>query len=305
MRTMTSVILFLSFFSIIVSSCSLDSKKPVDYSNRGIWFWAEPKSTLGSSQILANQLEQQRAIDFLSENEFSRLYGEYQDTANYLIADWNESLNKAGIESQLLLAENVWIFPRQRHLLFERIQKELVDFNNSVDNNEQKFKALHLNIEPHALDLWKQASPTKRRDMLEQLLDTIKESRAYLDKNSKDEIKIYFDLVVWYDEINGTIAWQNKSDRDDWYTRFTAYLDGLSLMAYARGYEAIIVNTAWEIENLDTSINIAIDADIGEGRFWPTRAKFVQVLKQLEAQFTDKQNIDIHSFLSYYDDSNQ
>jgi len=284
---------------MLFSACSLE-QRAIDYSKRGIWFWAEPQSELGSSQILENQLQQERAIDFLSENKFSRVYGEYQNTANYLIADWNASLAKAKIESQLLLAENIWIFPRQRHLLFERIQKELIDFNNSVDAENQKFRAVHLNIEPHALELWKQGSPTKRREMLEQLLETLTASRAYLTKNSKDEIKIYFDMVVWYDELNGSIAWQDSADRDDWFKRLTNNLDGLSLMAYARDYQAIVANTAWEIENLNTGLNIAIDADIGEGKFWSTRAKFEQIINDLESQYQAKVNIDIHSFISFY-----
>ncbi len=183
-------LLILILILLTLSSCSYNQAEAPNYSNRGIWFWAEPKSALGSSQILENVLEQERAIDFLKENNFKRIYGEYQNTPDYVIADWNQSLQKANIESQLLLAENLWLFARQRHLLFERLEKELIIFNNSVDNDNQKFKAIHLNIEAHALTMWKEGSPEKRRELLELLIDTLAETKNYLENKSKDDIMI-------------------------------------------------------------------------------------------------------------------
>ncbi len=71
-------------------------------------------------------------------------------------------------------------------------------------------------------------------------------------------------------------------------------------MAYARDYDAILANTAWEVENLNIDINIAIDADIGQNSYWQTRAEFEKTLTDLENNYKNNANLDIHSFLSFY-----
>jgi len=238
----------------------------------GLWFWAEPENRLGSSQTLTNPRSAQTAIRFFKAVALKRLYGEYIDLDFEIVANWNAELEKNGIESELLLAKSYWIFPRFRHEMFETLEKNFIDFNNRAKAN-QRFKAVHLNLEPHALELWKQGSAEQKRALLELMRDCLLELKSFF-LNHDVKATIIIDLPVWYDDLNSDIAWRSAADRDKWFSSIDNIVEGIVLLSYGRDASATIVNTGWELNNLSSIIAIALDADIGKDAYWHSKQEF-------------------------------
>ncbi|NCF90799.1 MAG: hypothetical protein GWQ05_07545 [Verrucomicrobiaceae bacterium] len=92
--------------------------------HRGVWFWRNGSSPYGSDNIVGSSSQETATVSFFKKYGIRRVYGSYGNRPIYepsIIASWNERLHLKGIQSQLLLAENSWIFPANRGALLDRI----------------------------------------------------------------------------------------------------------------------------------------------------------------------------------------
>ena len=166
--------------------------------SRGIWWWTSPGHAWGTEAVIGDATKEAAVLAFAKQWDIGQFYccfGKATRANPELIRAWNERAHGAGKSSQLLLSENTWIFPDKRsNLLTQHIQHGLVEFNAATTNPQQRFDALHLDIEPQGLPAWKTMTPTQRRDTLLLLRDTFRDVRAYLDAHGAKELPVYADL---------------------------------------------------------------------------------------------------------------
>lgn len=103
-------------------------------------------------------------------------------------------LDQLGISVSALLGENLWIYPDHRKNLIDRLHRIIA--YNTVQPLSARFDAVHLDIEPQALQEW---SKNARR-LLKLLLKTYEASGDYLHKNAP-ELKLEVDIPVFFDRI--------------------------------------------------------------------------------------------------------
>ena len=121
----------------------------------------------------------------------------------------------------------------------------------------ERFDGLHLDLEPQAFksgyygtggpptcaptsEYWD--ATTSRAQLLELLLDTYIEVRAFLDGHGYADFPIYVDLPVWID-TSSSIDWSDTPDFSSagvWFVDVAAVVDGITFMSYERDNAADI-----------------------------------------------------------------
>ena len=273
---------------------------------RGIWWWTSAGNVWGVDQVLGDSNKEAQVLQFLQAWNFGRVYCSFSAAtiANpAAIRAWNTRLHAAGISSQFLLSENTWIFPQFRtNLLTTHIQPKLIDFNAAATNAAQRYDALHLDIEPQGLPEWGTNTPAGRKEYLFQLRDTFQAVRSYLDQHGAEDIPVYADLPVWFDQLTGTIGWDSTSERDDWFAALGQSLAGISLMAYERKTAASIESgVTWEIQNFAGECRVALEANVGTNNNTWTNFNALMAMIQTEEQTgTPPRRLDVHDFVQFY-----
>jgi hypothetical protein len=274
---------------------------------RGIWWWTSAGSPWGVDQVLGNAAKEADVLQFLKAWNFGRVYCSFsaQTRANpAIIRAWNAKLHAAGIASQFLLSENTWIFPPYRtNLLTVHIQPKLIDFNAAATNAAQRYDALHLDIEPHGLPEWGTNTPAWRKSYLLQLRDTFQAVRTYLDQHGAQDIPVYADLPVWFDQIPTPVGWDSTAERDAWFTALGQSLAGISLMAYERKTAASIDSgVAWEIQNFTGECRVALEANVGiNNNTWTNFSALMAMIRMEEQTGSPPRRLDVHDFVQFHD----
>jgi hypothetical protein len=167
----------------------------------------------------------------------------------------------------LLLSENTWIAPRHRSNLLEvHLRRELIEFNSACETPQQRFDAVHLDIEPHGLPRWKTMTPEARKKPLLQFRDTLREVRVYLDEPGAGKTPVFADLPVWYDQVGKPVGWVSADERDAWFADLGKSLAGISLMAYKRDTAVRIESgVSWELENFKGKVRVGLEVSVGQG----------------------------------------
>ena len=267
---------------------------------RGVWWWSGGTSLLRVETALGDPALEDRALATLLDHEFRWLYessGALARTQPARVAAWHRRLAANGIGVQLLLSENTWIFPENRPALHALVQQRLLDFNAARTDSAERYRGLHLDIEPHALDVWATGDAAAKRALLLQLADTLAAVRQHLDANGGAELTLQADLPVWFDNVGAGEIWTNAADRDAWFAALGGALDAISLMAYERPTTARIQDgIAWEIANFGGQTRCALEFDIGVGRTWPTLPAIFAAAAVLETANGPAVGCDLHSF---------
>ena len=84
---------------------------------RGVWWWTGTTARWGSAGVVGTAEKEQAAVEEFRRWQIGQVYGSYGArpvSEPGVIASWNTRLHAAGMESQLLLSENTWIFPDVR-----------------------------------------------------------------------------------------------------------------------------------------------------------------------------------------------
>ena len=288
--------------ALVFPLCRTSAAEP-----RGIWWWTSAGKTWGVDQVLGDNNKETQALQFLKAWNFGRVYCSFssQTRANpAVIRAWNTKLHAAGISSQLLLSENTWIFPEKlSNFLTVHIQPKLIDFNAASTNAAERYDALHLDIEPHALPQWGTNTPAGRKDLLFQYRDTLQAVRTYLDQHGAADIPVYADLPVWYDQLPTPVGWDSTAERDAWFAALGQSLAGISLMAYERDTAASIESAvSWEIQNFTNECRVALEADVGPNtNTWSTFAGLMAMIQTEERTGSPPRHLDVHHFVTFHD----
>jgi hypothetical protein len=254
--------------------------------------------------IAGYPVKEDAAVSEMQRWNIDRVYGSYGtrpiDEPAVLYA-WNEKLDSAGIESQILLSENTWIYPENRTNLLEiHIHSKLIDFNSNAVSSAEAYDALHLDVEPHGLPEWDTATPAERNTLLLYLRDMFHDVRLYLDTHAGSHIPVYADLPVWFDHLSDSTGWTNEADRDAWFDALADSLDGISLMAYERPSLSSISNGVyWELMNFAGEVRIGLDADIGSNDTWTSFSSYTGMLRRVETELGVVAPTDIYNFYKF------
>ena len=276
-------------------------------SPRGIWWWTSPENPWGTEQVIGNAAKEADVLKFAQAWNIGRFYNCFSEQTSAqpgLIRSWNEQVHAAGMSSQLLLGENTWIFPSNRpNLLTIHIQRELIEFNAAATNPKQRFDGLHLDIEPHGLPGWKTMSPIERKKLLLQLRDTFMAVRTYLDEHGCQNIPVFADLPVWYDQVGKPVGWESAAERNAWFADLGQSLAGISLMAYERNTAPRIESgVIWELQNFKGTVRVGLEASVGpdKNQTWKTFGELIGMIRTQERAVPPRA-VDIHDFSQFYD----
>ncbi|MEM1083551.1 MAG: hypothetical protein AAGI48_05475 [Verrucomicrobiota bacterium] len=268
---------------------------------RGTWFWGNTTvpsgpSPHGASVVVGDSTKEDAEIVFMTTWGITRVYGSYgsgpgisSERAKY--REWNAKLDAAGIESQLLISEFDPGDPSTELTnpvnLLNKVQARLIDFNDEATLAEDKFDALHLDVEPQTLDDWSTGTPADRRGFLDDLLQVYIDIRALLDGAGYASLPIYADIPWNWGKFPSTTAgWVDEPDRNAWYASVNAVLDGVSIMTFNTFDDTFLeIDEATEFERETAFVGtcrVAIQAHVGPGEIWPTWPHFINILSQLE-----------------------
>jgi len=293
----------LPFALVLFSSLAAQACK-----YRAVWFWQEDGHPYGASNIVGNAVLENQTVSFLTSRWVRRVYGSYGQqpvTSPTISANWNAKLDAAGIQSQLLMSDNTWIFPTNHSSLLTKITQRVLNFNNAPGRTvPQKFDGLHLDIEPHALTNWSALTAADKRQWLFLLRDTYAVVRQHLASNGVPTFPVYADLPVWFDKLPadaGQIGWTNAADRNQWFSDIATNLTGITFMAFDQtALSAISNGVAWERANIaGTDVRVGLESDIGATNTWATLADFNAMMETVEAAFGFADAVDIQDYTSW------
>lgn len=256
----------------------------VEEPGRGAWMWRESAHRYGTARTVGNPAREERVLQKLDGWEVGRLYAYYgrrAETNPNALAAWNAKLHQRGLRADLLMSDNHWIFPEAHEEMHQKLQARLLDFNRRAAPQGGRFDALHLDIEPHLTDDWGAASARGKVDLLWMWLDTMAEARRYLDANGGQDLRMYTDIPVWWDNVGGSLGWTNEAERDAWFDAAFSILDGMTLMAYERNTQSHIESgVAWEVGRYPGRCRVALDLNFDT---WSRMARMMEMAEHLEA----------------------
>ncbi|TWU20785.1 hypothetical protein [Bythopirellula polymerisocia] len=289
----------LVWFSSIVGLCT-----PLAAQNqRSAWMWSSPAHPYGAANVLGNPAKESELIANFGAWGFDRIYtsvGSVPSNDPATMARWNADLDDVGIDSQVLFG----LISYSPVSVSNLVQTSLINFNNTRTDPREKFDGVHLDIEPHGSNAWKNGTATDKRNLLYLLRDTYASVRTLLDSSGYPEVKIYADLPVWYDSTT-SIDW-TRGERNQWFDDIATSLDGISMMAYERSTLASIQSgVAWEVANFNADVRVALNvAEIGPGNTFEDFDAMMSLAEEIESTYAAQiSGIDFQPLIDYYDEA--
>jgi len=265
-----------------------------------VWFWGDDGSPWGSIAIVGDAAKEDSTITFFTNKGVKRVYGSYQNrpvSVPGTIANWNVKLHTADIETQCLFSDSGMIFPATRWELLEKIEERVMKFNfwPSPRPKEERFDAIHLDLEPQALSAWDTATASDKRNMLMDLRDTYEAIRLLVVAWGYPDFPIYADLATWFDKNPGQIGWLDDADRNQWYADIMTHLTGVTYMAFEQpSITAVQNNMSWEHGNIaNEKIRVGHMCDVGAT--WTSYAHFKVMMLSMESVYGSRA-VDIQSY---------
>ncbi len=266
---------------------------------RGVWFWntteVDGSDSPHSSELVVGPATggaKDEAIAFMTFQGIKQVYGSYKQRPKNDPGDiwpWNEKLDAAGIDSQLLIsgfdaADPTPLTDPLHTSLVGKVTDRLITFNDTAPSAAAQFDALHLDLEPQSLDDWGTASDAGKRVYLDHLLDAYIDIRAALDAGGYGSLPIYADIPFTWDKIPGSIGWISPADRDDWFNDVLTVIDGLTIMTFSKD-NFVDLETATDYERrkaIGGNVHVGIQPKVGPGEIWPTYPIFESTMLALE-----------------------
>ncbi|MBK1834419.1 hypothetical protein [Roseibacillus ishigakijimensis] len=290
---------------ILVSGTSLYGQL-----NRGVWFWGstttpDGPSPYGSSVVVGDAAKEDETITFFTTHGVKRVYGSYQNrpvSEAGVIAAWNEKLEFAGIQSQLLFDLINIHDPAEVASLLNKIQTRFINFNSSFyDLPQYRFDAIHLDIEPQGSAPWDAADGMGKRAILDDLSALYADIRALLVTEGMATVPIYADIPYTWDKLpadGGSIAWADASDRDAWFAGLGASLNGLSIMTFSKDTVPELTDaTDYERTGAFPGFaRIAIQPKGWPGEQWESIWEVNGILNDLEALHAPNHATDLENY---------
>ena len=286
-----------------------------------------PGNDLGTDAFVGVDADENTVVAQLGVDRVTRVYGNYGDRPRDdagTIAAWNVKLADAGIESQLLVGDGDDIFPGCIDELLVDIDERLIDFNAGTAAPNERFTALHLDIEPQQFKLseafpettscglrlpewmfWDDLTNVEKGKRYALLLFAFEQIRAHLDDNGASDIPIYADLAPWIDSST-SLDWSEASgitDGTDWLIQATAHIDGMTLMTYERDNAPLIESAATAELTVGTEVRVSVSAkerppysDAGSPLTWASLADMWAVVEEIEVDACDDRPVDLFNY---------
>lgn len=229
----------------------------------------------------------------------------YESSTKYMLAE-NEylpklrnrhiRLHRAGIQPQYLMWSPDFVLSwAWRQEMLDTVEK-IIKFNKWSKRSAQKFKWIHLDIEPHWLDERSFATSSRKRELLNALAASY-EAVYVLTKFKK--LPLYADLPVRFDNVWPNEIRQTEAERNQRFNRIFNSLSGVSLMAYERPSLSWIVDwTEREMTTFPWKVRIWLETNVWIWSTRPTYFDFTTMLLHIESYYTKSNITDIH----YYKD---
>ena len=297
---------------LLILTCVLSFLTPfVSGQSRGVWFWGSTTlpgggaSPWGSTDVVGNAALEDDTVGFLTAHFVDRIFGSYGNrpvTEAAVIAAWNEKLFLNGISSQLLLSGSGVNDPAEVANWQAKIANRLIAFNDTASfTPSQKFKALHLDLEPQQLAAWGGGDGDVKKGLLNDLLNVYSLIRTQLDTAGYSSLPMYADIPFFWDKLpddGGSVNWLTAAERDTWFAAVASELEGVSVMTFSKDNSpALQVATDYERSGpLFGKAVIAIQPKIGAGELWLDYPDFETVLHQLEDDVLPIQATDIENY---------
>lgn len=216
----------------------------------GTYIWHAEHAITEGDEILAFSKEQ--GINLLYVRlDLEQPYEAY--------ADFVEKATEAGIEVHAMGGHPIWALEQYRERMLKLV-RYVKGYNQNVAPN-QKFRGIHLDIEPYVMPVWRE----DRDEVLRQWMSNLD---AFVEETKRDSnLETSCDLAVWLDQFDVP---------DDPGTPFSkwviARLDHVTLMAfrdYAEGPGGIAAVSKDELrfaDELNKKLIIAVEMkESGEG----------------------------------------
>lgn len=298
-----------------------------DVDQRGVWMYRHPGHPLGTDAIVGVDADEDAAIAQLGADRVTRVYGNYGDRPRDdagAIAAWNAKLAAAGIESQLLLGDGDDIFPGCLDELLVDIDERLIDFHAGTSSPDERFTAVHLDIEPQQYKqstafpettscglrlpewmFWDTLTPAEKGERYELLLAAFAQVRAHLDGHGAAGIPLYVDLAPWIDSST-SLAWTDTpdiADGTDWLVQAATHVDGMTFMTYERDTAALIESSVAVELTVGTEVRVSVSAkerppysDTGSPLTWPALTDLWAVVEDIEVDQCDERPVDLFTY---------
>lgn len=202
--------------------------------------------------------------------------------------------NKNNIQVEALYGNPEWALKKNLKNLKEEVNTVL-NYNKKYKN---RFSALHLDIEPQALENFDKNKNT----ILKEFVSNLKEVRKLIDshnKKNKDDIKLNIDLPYWIKDIKVS----NKFILDD----IIKYVDGISVMNYTNDTENFIsfgedFLKKTKKHDVDISIGFELQKNFKDVSFYDlTEEEFTDVIEKSMKKFGEYKNYNglvCHTYLA-------
>lgn len=265
------------------------------------WMWQKSSHPYGAANILGDPAKEAEVLTNMGAWGFDRIYtstGTRSVSSPEIVANWNANLDDVGIDVQFLISDFDAAVEPRRTVLLDKIQARLIDYNRSRADPREHFDAVHLDIEPHTMDVWDDGTPTDKRDLLQEMATTYHAVRSLLDDGGQTDVEIFADIPVWYDS-SASIGWTDAAERDQWFTDIAVPLDGLTMMAYERSSLSSIVNgVTYEANNFDGEVRVGLNnKEIGPGNTFEDFTEYTAMVEALEGDIgIEIGGVDHHTF---------
>ena len=266
------------------------SRAAAQSTNRGVWCWSTP-GPYGLSYIVGTNALMSAAVAQFKLWGINQVYGSYNNLLSTVpgqtaLAAWNTLLHNNGIQSQLLISDDLFGSGDNN------ILAKMISFNKNQPVVAQ-FQAVHLDIEPWGLSTW----ATNQYNYLVGLASTYQQVRNELNTNAEANVLIYADQAYWLDSL-AAVSWPSAAVRNQWFSNIFTNLAGITLMAYEQPTYSRIVNAvAWQMTNYPGLVRVGIDG--GSGQTWSNLNAFLVVASQVESNYSASAGIDIYDFQSF------
>lgn len=210
----------IHIFAVLLVGCAPIAVPPTPVAKpiqRGMWVWSNLPAVQSTTRT--------QLLDFAADHTVNTLYVQAQTLIYDDPAALRELIVAAAerdVAVELLLGKHTWSQTAE-HPAILQLTKDVVAF--VAVHGVPKPLALHLNIEPHTLPLWKQ----ERQSLAVQLLDLLDKIKPIAHQSG---LQLVFDMPNWYDSIAVTYTSRGGETTKTLAAAIIGLVDRVVLMDY-------------------------------------------------------------------------
>ncbi|WP_028531210.1 hypothetical protein [Paenibacillus sp. UNC217MF] len=200
---------------LLITTMFLVGFSKPDDTRKATWIWQAERIETESEQL----------IDFAKKNRINVMYLHMDMTipeASY--RRFLKQAGQAGVEVHGLAGHPLWALREYRDKMMKLT--EWVSAYNQHSAADERFKGLHLDVEPYVLPDWGDDQPSIIRSWTANMSDWLNAVK------SRSDLELSVDMPVWFDSI--TVPDAQETSLSEWIIR---RFDHVTLMAYRQQIE--------------------------------------------------------------------